>query len=400
MTNFAWHRRALDSIAHGYLTNSKRPTCHIQGVYPTHLKRGRGCFVWDVDGKQYVDFICGLGANLLGYAQEKVNSAIANQMTHGATLSLASTIEVETAEKLKQLFPFIDAVRFLKTGSDACSAAVRIARTKTGRTWVLSEAYHGWHDGFVSLTPPALGVPPDHHISTLGIETESWDRVAAVIVEPIVTDYSRERIEWLKALREKCTKHGVLLIFDEVITGFRFPKYSVSALYGIEPDLICLGKAMANGLPLSVVGGKYSVMNCDEYFVSSTFAGESLSLAAAKETMNLLQTKFSIDDLWLRGKDFIDQFNAIWPDGVKLEGYPTRGTFKGEPLTKALFFQESCRAGVLFGPSFFFNFPHVDEYKAVLSICRDVLVRIRAGGVELLGDMPKSPFADRVRQKA
>lgn len=415
MTDFSWHRRAQDAIAQAALTNSKRPETHVKGVYPTHLTRGRGCHLWDHKGKQYVDFICGLGTNLLGYANERVNAAMFSQMQQGASLSLSTTLEVEAAEKLKELFPFVDCVRFLKTGSEACSAAVRIARAKTGKQRIVSEGYHGWSDGFVSLTPPALGVPraEDLHYSkfiTPDPSREAWgtgfhtfqfslpDDSAAVILEPIITDAGRFRIEWLKALREYCTKHGVVLIFDEVITGFRTPKYSVAAQYGIEPDLIVLGKAIANGMPLAAVGGKYAVMNCGEYFVSSTYAGETLSLAAAKETMTLLQRKFSIDELWLRGKDFQDQFNALWPAGITIEGYPSRGVFRGDPKIRALVFQEMCRAGVMFGPSWFFNFAHFDEYKSVLGLARDVLTRVRLGEVELEGEMPVSPFAHKVRE--
>lgn len=403
MSDFSWHRRAQDAIAQAALTNSKRPECHVMGVYPTHLTRGRGCHVWAPDGKRYTDFICGLGTNLLGYANERVNGAIYDQATRGASLSLSSTLEVEVAEKLKELFPSIQAVKFLKTGSEACAAAVRIARAKTGRDFVLSDGYHGWSDDFVALTEPALGVPQMlGYRRTYAIEKLDLDMigagVAAVIVEPIVADASRERIEWLKRLRELCTKHGALLIFDEVITGFRWPKFSVARQTGVEPDLIVLGKAIANGMPLAAVGGRYDVMNAAEYFVSSTYAGETLTLAAALATMTLLQTRFSIDDLWLHGQYFIESFNALWPGALTIEGYPSRGVFKGDARHKALFFQEACKAGILFGPSWFFNFPLIDEYKAVLEVCRDILVRIRHGQVELEGQMPQSPFAQRVRE--
>ncbi len=268
MTDFAQHRRAQNCIAQNYLTNSKRPESLIKGVFPTHVSGGRGCYLFDTKGKKYLDFIAGLGTNLLGYAHTKVNAAIASQMEKGASHSLASTIELDAAEKLKELFPFVDCVKWLKTGSDACSAAVRIARAYTGRDLILSEGYHGWSDAFVSLTPPALGVPMPTPMGLLK-DFELDRNVAAVIVEPIVTDMSETRIEWLRRLRAECTKHGVLLIFDEIITGFRFPGYSVAQHFGITPDLICLGKAIANGMPLAAVGGKYAVMNCGEYFISS-----------------------------------------------------------------------------------------------------------------------------------
>lgn len=400
---FYWHRRAQNCIAQGALTNSKRPESHIKGVYPTHLAYGLGPRVWDHAGKSYLDFICGLGTNILGYGNERVNQSVALQLYHGASLSLGTHHEIECAEKVKELFPFVDAVKFLKTGSEACSAAIRIARASTGRKWILSEAYHGWHDSFVSLTPPHIGVPKNQNQSNLWIEPLAGnehllDATAAVIVEPVITDWSDDRRAYLQNLRELCTKHGVLLIFDEVITGFRWPRFSVSNYWSITPDLIVLGKAMANGMPLAAVGGKYAVMNCEpQYFVSSTYAGETLSLVAAKKTMELLQVKYDLQILWERGQQFLDGFNALWPEEIKIDGYPSRGSFKGEALVRALFFQEACLAGLLFGPSWFYSFAHIDETHGVIDTCRDILGRIRRGEVRLKGEMPQSPFAEKVR---
>lgn len=399
--HFAAHRRAQNCIAQGYLTNSKRPESLVKGVYPTHVTRGLGAFLWDTAGKRYLDFICGLGTSLLGYANERVNGAVAEQMRRGATHSLASTTELEAAEKLKELFPFVDAVKFLKSGSEACSAATRIARAATGRHLVLSEGYHGWHDQFTCLVPPAIGVPPSLAASIERFTgPEQIDRnVAAVIVEPVITDWSRGRIEQLKALREACDKVGALLIFDEVITGFRFPKFSVASYFGVTPDLICLGKAIANGLPLAAVGGKYAVMNCDEYFVSSSYAGETLSLAAAVTTMTLLQTKvFDLETLWQKGDGFLKRFNAMAEGLLRIDGYPTRGAFAGEPMAKGLFWQEACKAGLLFGPSWFLSFPAADELPNVMGTLEAILGRIRRGEVRLEGELPRSPFAQRVRE--
>lgn len=406
MDKFADHRRAKDCIAQGALTNSKRVECLVKGVYPSHLTRGKGCYLWDTEGKRYIDFITGLGTNILGYANDTVNSAAAGQMAKGATLSLGSVLELETAEMIKSLFPFIDAVKFLKTGSEACSAAIRIARAKTGRDIVLSEGYHGWHDEFISLTPPALGVPAPRGISgcddiksiyKLG-DGELIKHAAAVIIEPVITDHAPERTIWLQRLRDDCTRHGTMLIFDEIITGFRFPRFSVANFFGITPDIICLGKAIANGFPLSVVGGKYEVMNCGEYFVSSSFAGETISLAAAKSTMEQLQKRYDLKHLWEKGLEFQQKFNALWPGKLTIDGYPTRGVFKGDTLTKALFWQEACKAGILFGPSWFYNFPLIDESFSVLGTCEDIITRIKNGSVTLEGELPASPFAQKVRQ--
>lgn len=399
MTDFALHRRAQACIAQNYLTNSKRPEALIKGVYPTHVSRGQGCFLWDHKGKRYTDFITGLGTNLLGYANLRVNYAIATQMQFGASHSLATHVELDAAEKLKELFPFVDAVKWTKTGSDACSAAVRIARAKTGRKWILSEGYHGTDDGFTSLNEPALGCLSSDDLLYMKMPAAVSYDVAAVIVEPVMTDHSEDRKRWLWALKAECEKYGALLIFDEIITGFRWPQYSVSEYWGITPDLICLGKAMANGMPLACVAGKYDVMNCGEYFISSTYAGETLSLAAAKETMTLLQTQHSVEWLWANGQKFLDEFNVLWPERIRIEGYPTRGVFKGDDLVKALFWQEACKAGILFGPSWWMNFPLVEESKGVMEAVKAIIARIVRDEVKLEGEMPQSPFAQKAREK-
>ena len=410
MDKFQIHRRAQDCIAQGYLTNSKRPESLVKGVYPTHVKRGEGAYLVDHAGKRYLDFICGLGTNIIGYGNETVDRAIGAELRNGFSHSLATHHEIETAEKIKELIPFIDCVKFLKTGSEACSAAVKIARAKTGRDEILSEGYHGWHDEFVSLTPPAVGVPeildPDQGRGSLrpisklrpSLDDTQFIGAAAVIVEPIITDYSPERVQWLRDLREKCTRHGAMLIFDEVITGFRFPKFCVASYFGVTPDLIVLGKAIANGMPLAVVGGKYNVMNCDEYFISSSYAGETLSLVAAKTTMTQLQTKFDLDWLWKQGAQFIEEFNSLWPGVLAIEGYPSRGVLKAEPLTKALFMQEACKAGMLFGPSWFLSFPAAAEWKDAMVAIKGIVTRIKTNQVALEGEVPKSPFAQRVRE--
>lgn len=399
MSKFDLHLRAQECIAQGALTNSKRPESLIMGVYPTHVVKGKGCYVWDSHKNRYIDYICGLGSNLFGYSSEPIVAAIKHQLdNYGPVLSLPTVRELEAAEMLKSMFPFVDCVKYLKTGTEACMAAIRIARAKTDRDLILSEGYHGWSDGFVGLTQPGFGIPKTFaHFEKLAVDSD-FERAAAVIIEPIVTDMSRDRIEWLKALREKCDRFGTLLIFDEIITGFRFPRFSVSSYLGITPDIICLGKAIGGGTPLAAVGGKYAVMNCAEYFVSSTFAGDPIALAASITVMQmLLKKKADIDILWEKGQEFLDQFNAIWPEKIKIEGYPTRGVFKGDDMVKALLWQEACKAGILFGPSWWMNFPLVEETHSVISTCTDILERIRGNQVRLEGSLPRSPFAQTAR---
>lgn len=394
-----WRHRAENAIAHGALTNSKRPSVFVEGVYPTHAKSGHGPYLYDANGKKFVDFIGALGSSILGYAHDEIIAAAHGALKKGATLSLGTTEEVELAELVKGIVPFVERVRFLKTGSEACAASLRIARAFTQRYGVLTHGYHGWHDEFTSLTPPAFGVPrPFEYIGFLDVANiPDLEGIGAVIIEPVLFDYSEARRKWLQELRDKCTRSGTMLIFDEVITGFRTPKLSVSAGWGIEPDLIVMGKAMANGLPIAMVGGKKDIMNSD-YFVSSTFAGDMTAIAAAKKTIQLLMSpEYDMNRLWEAGATFLNKFNSLWPENLRIIGYPTRGKFEGDPQVKARFWQEACKAGILFGPSFFFNFSHIGEEDAVLNTCQDIMTRLKTRSVKLEGAMPVMPEAAKAR---
>jgi glutamate-1-semialdehyde aminotransferase len=265
-------RRANDVIAHGALTNSKRPASFVEGVYPTHFRDGRDAYLTDVDGNGYVDYIGGLGAHHFGYRHPEITEAVRKQVQDfGSIFSFASDLEVEVAEGFRDRFPFLQRLRFLKTASEACSAAIRIARAFTKKACVLSEGYHGWHDDFVSLTPPAEGVPARYWMETLPTkEPILYEQLAAVIVEPVIVDAGPDRIRWLHELRAETKKRDVLLIFDETITGIRYPGLSVAKATGIDPDIAIMGKAIGGGYPLALVGGRADVMSCD-YFVSSTY---------------------------------------------------------------------------------------------------------------------------------
>lgn len=397
MTDFTYHRKAKENIGQGYLTNSKRPESFVLGVYPTHIVEGRGAKLYATDGNSYIDFICGLGTNILGYGHHAVSERVAREIKKGVSHSLATILEVQAAEKLRALFPFVDRVKFLKTGSEACSAAVRIARCGTGRKEVLTANYHGWSDQFIALEEPGLGAYTDGMVKFESINQIGRD-TAAVIIEPIELEDTQDRRQWLLDVKARCEANGVVLIFDEVITGFRYPKFSVSRNYSIEPDLIVVGKAMANGFPLAAVGGKKDLMNGD-YFVSSTYAGDTASISAFLAVANEMGTnRFDINTLWNAGEHFKEEFNKLSPI-VQIAGYPTRGRFAAEPVAKALFFQECCKAGILFGPSWFYNFPLMEYKDQVLNVCGAVLKRIERGEVKLEGEMPFSPFAQRIRDR-
>lgn len=404
MINEEIYTRSQDSIAQEALTNSKRPSCFVKGVYPTHVDGGDGVYLY-ADGKDYIDMIAGLGSCLFGYGHPIINRAIIDQLSTGTSYSLSSKLEVELAEKLKTVLPWCEQFKFLKTGSEACTAALRIARAYTGRELVLTEGYHGWHDEFVSLEEPALGVTGSFKIKKLANDDGS-EVPAAVIIEPILLEHDKKRIDELRQLADKCAKTHTILIFDETITGLRYPNMSVSSYYGIKPDLIIMGKALGGGLPLYLVGGKKKVMSCDEYFVSSTFAGETASMAACSKIIDLLKSTdrddygYDLNRLWNKGRSFHLILNShLERVGLHYKGYPTRSRIQGSDVNQALFFQEMCRAGLLFGPTLFFGFQHIDYSVEILNTVKDVSIRLMTmNESDLLGEMPRSPFAERVRK--
>lgn len=396
--DFETQKRADGIIAQSALTNSKRPASFVEGVYPTHLVSAHGVNVTDTAGNKYVDFVCSLGTNLLGYSQEKLSAVVNKAYRNGCTFSLSSVQEITLGEKIREILPFAERVKILKTGSEGCTAAVRIARAYTGRKIILTQGYGGWHDEFISMQPPALGVTNTFNIGKLVTLEDITSDTAAVILEPIITDWSLERVEWLKSLRERCTKTGTILIFDETITALRFPNYTVSGWTGIRPDMIILGKALGGGLPLCVVAGLEAIMNCGEYFVSSTFSGETVSISVAIELLGLLQKEFDLNRLWSQGMMFQKKFNELFST-VKIEGYPTRGVLQAPPLEKAIFMQEAVKGGLLFGSSWFYAFPHIEQTDEIFSTLKEVAMKIKSTTVVLEGQMPKSPFAQQLREK-
>ena len=394
-----WSQRADKSIAQGALTNSKHRSMLIKGVFPSHVKYGHDVYLYDHEDIKYLDFICGLGTNFLGYGNDKISKHLIKYLYKGFSHSLPTTTEVEAAEKLKEIFTFVDNWKFLKTGSEACSVAVKFARAATGRKKVVSHGYHGFHDQFTSLVTPHKGVIDDCNM-VLYQSLDSIDKdTAAVIVEPVITKYGKDNIQWLKDLRAKCDETGALLIFDEIITAFRFQNNAVCNNYGITPDLIVIGKAMANGMALSAVGGKAKLMNDPKVFVSTTFAGEIFALASCFKVCDLVQrdSDYNIKYLWEKGLEFITRFNAQETD-IKIEGYPTRGIFTGSDVNIANFMAEMAKANILFCKSWFFTFGHIKEMESTLEICRVVKEKIN-NGLQFKYEMPQSPFAAEVRKK-
>jgi len=287
------YHRALPLIPSQTQTLAKGPGQYIKGVAPKYLVRGKGSHVWDADGNEFIDYNMGIGPLSLGYCYPAVDEAIKEQLQNGITFSMMHPLEVEVAEYINALVPHAEMVRFSKTGADVTSAAIRLARAFTGRNKVLCCGYHGWHDWYISVTDRSKGIPQKiadltHTFNYNDIDSviDSIDHdTACVILEPIVSEEPKN--DFLHLLREICDKNGTLLIFDEMWTGFRLALGGAQEYFGVKADLITFSKAIANGMPLSVLTGRADVMQLLEkdVFFFTTFGGETLSLAAAKATL-------------------------------------------------------------------------------------------------------------------
>lgn len=309
----AWLERAKRVIPSASQTYSKSYRYYCEGQAPAFIDRAEGSQVWDLDGNQFTDFIMALGPITLGYNDPVVNEAVRRQLDKGIIFSMPSTLEVELAERLCQIIPCAEMVRFVKNGSDATAAAVRLARAYSGHDLVLACGYHGMQDWYIGSSENNLGVPeavqsliasfPYNDADALETMLQKYaNQTAAIIMEPVRVEEPAPG--YLQAVRELATKYGVLLIFDEVVTGFRLALGGAQAHYGVTPDLSAFGKGIANGMPLSVVVGRADVMRLiDEgAFISLTFGGETLSLAAALVTLEQLEKRDAFKHTWALGE--------------------------------------------------------------------------------------------------
>jgi glutamate-1-semialdehyde 2,1-aminomutase/spore coat polysaccharide biosynthesis protein SpsF len=329
--------RALKRIPTGSQTFSKSYVQFPRNLSPLFLSHGKDGHVWDVDGNEYVDLICGLLPILLGYQDRDVDNAIKAQLERGIVFSLASELEVELAERLASIIPCAEMSRFGKNGSDATTAAVRLARAATGRDRVVICGYHGWHDWYVGTTTRARGVPQAARELTTRIpygDLEAFHKVltsypgeiAGIIMEPMNVVAPPDG--YLANMREMAHAHGALFMFDEVITGFRYAAGGAQELFGVTPDIAAFGKGLGNGMPIAALVGQEKYMRLlDEVFVSGTFGGEALSLAAAIAVVDKIEREPVIEHLWKQGARLAEAVTAqIKANGlehvIKVTGQP------------------------------------------------------------------------------
>lgn len=389
-----YYKIALELIPAQTQTLAKGPGQNIKGVAPKYLQRGKGSHVWDVDGNEYIDFTMAVGPLSLGYAYDKVDDAIREQLKDGITFSLMHPLEVEVAQLINKVVPNAESVRYSKVGADVTSAAVRLARAYTGRNKVLCCGYHGWHDWYIAVTDRNKGIPQSiqdlsytFNYNDIQSVIDSIDEdTACVILEPFVFDEPKDN--FLHKLRDICTENGTVLIFDEMWTGFRVAVGGAQEYFGVKADLACFSKAVANGMPISILTGKKEIMQLLEkdVFFFTTFGGEALSLAAVKATVTEIIEKNVPAYLAKQGRKLKDGYNAIanklGMDYTKCSGFDCRTiiTFDAEksgcnPLEmKSLVQQEMIKRGILWGGFHNMSFSHTDEdIEYTLKAYEDVL---------------------------
>jgi len=381
--------KAIQIIPGGSQTGSKRPSEFVPGAYPIYVQRGKGSHVWDIDNNEYIDYILALGPITLGYCYPAIDDAIRIQLEKGIIFGLLHPVEVEAAEVIKSVVPSAEMVRFFKTGAEAISAAVRVARAFTGREKVATHGYHGWHDTWACMSPSPAGdgIPavfrnyvypfkyndfdsPDSLTSLL----EHHPGEFACIVMEAISYWDQPKEGYLRKVKEITEEHGALLIFDEIVTGFRLALGGAQELFQITPDISVIGKGVAAGMPLSVVVGKKEYMEkMKDLLVSITHGGETLSLAASIAAIKEYKEKKVQAYLWKQGQRFMDAMNKLASEiGIPMEwgGYPPISMYRfkvddpglAENLM-LLWLQENARRGILYrkgGPAYI-SFSHSDE---------------------------------------
>jgi glutamate-1-semialdehyde aminotransferase len=359
----------------GGVLGARKPTDFIAGEYPVFIDSGQGCRLVDVDGNEFIDFLCGYGPMILGYREKEVDEAVQKQINEkGFCFTLSQKYQNDLAKKIIELVPSAEMCIFLKTGSDATTAGIRIARAYTNKLKVMRCGYHGWHDWCVEMKG---GIPQKFYedVYEFGynkpeqleeLMAEHGDETAAIIMTPFGhPNHQKMQIPqpgFLEKVRELADKYGAILIYDEIRTGFRMSMGGAQALYGVYPDISILGKAIANGYPISVVAGKKDVMMAaaDKLFISSTFFPNSEAFVAALKTIEILERDNVLADIWKKGEWFMKKIQAVLDKhnvGAELTGiapmfYITfkkdeSGAYKGK---RNDFYTQMIRKGFFFAP--------------------------------------------------
>jgi len=396
----AIYERAQKIIPAGSQTFSKGVTQFVNGFAPKYIHRGKGAYTWDVDGNKYLDYIMACHPIILGYADDDVNRAIIEQLELGSTFSLMNELEVDVTELLVETIPCAEAARFGKNGADATTIGVRIARAVTGRDHIAYCGYHGWHDWYIANTDLNSGIPSFNQQlahsfiyndldSLEKIFKEYPDDIAIVIMEPL-TIIAPEN-NFLHEVKKMAHYYGALLMFDEIITGYRFAVGGAQELTGVTPDLTSLAKAISNAVPLSaIVGRKEYLFALEKTFFSFTYGGDCIGLAAAKACIPKIRKLNVPDHLWKVGQVLKDGFNQLVADlGLsnffECIGYPCRsiismnGCEKYDNLEmKSFIQQELIREGVLWAAYHALSYSHsLEDINYTLNAYESALIQFK-----------------------
>jgi len=344
------YNEALELIP-GAILGIRRPYNFVQGEYPIFFDSAKGGRVKDVDGNEYIDMLCAYGPIIIGHREEEIDEAVIKQIRDkGFCFSLTQDCQNVLAEKMRELIPCCEKAVFVKTGSDATSAAVRIARAYTERTKIIRCGYHGWHDWCAEVKG---GIPQKvyedvyevHYNDIEQLEelvSKMPDEFAAIIITPLghpladKVQYPKEG--YLKKVKKIAENNGIVLIFDEIRTGFRVSMGGAQKLFGVTPHLAAFGKAMANGYAISSVVGEKKIMDVlvEKVFLSSTFFPNSLAQVAALKTIEILQRDNVLENVAQKGKTFGEKLEMIVQNSsipAEISGLPWMPfiTFKPDP---------------------------------------------------------------------
>jgi len=380
--------RLIPGGGHAYA----KADCEYPTLSPGFIARGLGCHVWDVDGNEFIEYAPGNRSVSLGHAFPAVIHAVADELTRGVNFTRPAEIEVRAAKRLLDFVPHSEMVKFCKNGSDATSAAVRLARAATGRNLIACCADHpffAFNDWFIATTANNAGIPNSTKSLTLRFHYNDIDsvsalfhehpgQIAALILEP--AKYEEPQNHFLTNVRQLCHDHGALLILDELITGFRWALGGGQSVYDIDPDLSCWGKSLANGFSVSALSGKRRYMelgslaseNENVFLLSTTHGGETHALAAAIATLDVYANSPVISTFYDRGTklaegcDDLIKSHRLQPY-FQVIGRPCCLNYiakdsaqKPSSLLRSLFLQETIRRGVLMS-SMVVTYSHTDQ---------------------------------------
>ncbi len=303
----------------GGVAGIRRPYNFVPGEYPIFFDRAKGSHVIDVDGNEYIDYLCAYGPIIIGYGEDEIDEAVYQQIRQkGFCFSLTQPIQNVLIEKLIEVVPCCEMAAIVKTGSDATTIATRVARAFTGKTKIARCGYHGWHDWCVEVKG---GIPPklyediiEFHYNDLdqleSIVKQNATDLAAIIITPVGHPLAHEvempKPGYLEGVRRLADEYGVVLIFDEIRSGFRCSIGGAQKYFGVTPDLATIGKAMANGYSISALVGKKDIMSvlADKVFLSSTFFPNSDAQIAALKTIEILQRDNILEAILEKGNYF------------------------------------------------------------------------------------------------